>query len=548
MTHTTQDLAISALAFWVAVAEQEAEILRESGSVEESLKNGNKGFIRNNIQALVGMLTSIMVRGSADRDGGADDDDDVDPLVEQVHFTLQCVAAASGQGVILGHILPFAQKNFTSEKVLERDAAVMSLALLQESCCESKDLEGVNTQVLPIFMARLGGGNMPKEESPIIRESIIYYLKEMVSFCPSHISDAATLSSIATLLVGCLGESPKVARMAAMGLNNLFHSFRVLADSQNHFFATSPVSSIFSGRPLHTILTALLQRFLMAISGDSEQLGVAQECVQAFEMVVDDGVSGDAGDLQSLCTFYQGILMELQKPVTGNKAKHENLIFLLHTILMKAVDCQGELLAGIKNSSDLTAQVLFYCLENNLSDALQPLGLSFSDVFHPDLRTKILQPFSAKILACLAQANDTSTVTYALYASSDIVRTLQAATPPDLFRHLLQMVFNVLVSEAADRDLKPIALGLVFDLSLGPAQVFFEPGILQLFLSCIDSAAGQSITEDVRLLFSRITLSPPTHPLRLHLTPPPPPPPPPPTPKTQTRFSSCVIPPSRHTL
>ena len=244
-THTPtapQPLAARALDFWYAIADEEADLLAQFSDGELSAEErgaaqaANKRIVQGNTKVLTDLIFHVLLTAEA----AEDEDDEVPNLMATATDTLSRVACASGRGgEIVAHILPFAQANFAHGEMKNRDAAIMSLASVQESvhphaCLPARPgkaappvnvLAGVNAQVVGVLLGRLtgGAGGAGREPSATVRESICYYLSRV---CESHLAHVTGTPEATLQLVGslqaALEQDNKVAKQAAIALNNIF--------------------------------------------------------------------------------------------------------------------------------------------------------------------------------------------------------------------------------------------------------------------------------------------------------------------------------------
>jgi hypothetical protein len=513
-------LASRALDFWFEIADAEADLLAEASDADADAADRaaaaakNQRIVATNVKVLTDLVGHVLITAPA----AEDDEDEVPNLLGTAHAMLGRVAAAAGgAGVILPHLLPFAQEHFTSPAANRRDAAVMALAVIQGSVAadgavppaarsggastQLNALAPINAQLVPMCLSRLTGAGagagaaaVPREPSATVRESICFYLGQVAEAHLVHA--AATPAALRALVEGlqaALAQEPKVCKQAAIALHNVFYAAGGEggdADPAPTLFTEGAAAprTAFAGLPLYNLLVALVGR----VGAPATPVDVARECMECAEEVLRVCCRGAADDVDIALNLAKSVLPSLAAPVAtagrdaetvaGEKAKQDLFLNLIYTTIQVAGDlvdvapsaaapAPAALKAGLATMlRDLTG-VLCGAVDRGLTSAFIVLEAMYHSIAAPDAQAAMLEFVGPRLLPVLTRTGETESMSYAMPFAGTILSSLGAATPPAMLNAFLTTALTVLSDPAVDRSLKPLALqDLLFNFLHAPKE------------------------------------------------------------------------------
>lgn len=465
--HPNENIATAAIRFWQHIAEQESSL-----DAEES-----KRYCQVYGRDLVNLLLEL-ISTTYENEETADEEDEYGRKQAAEEALMYVISALNDD--VMPLVMPFAQANFTSAVPAQRDAAVMIIALLQGSISDEKAAP-IAQSVVQTLLQRLAPSGS-RESSLMVRTSIGFALAEIFEYNAKFAVPKDAVESVMRCLIAALDDKAIVVKQITRAIDNLVTSYSELDEYE------AGDGTIFSSVFFDTINSLIIR----SEKPDWNEHELRVGCLAAIASIVSGGRTRDVPVMLGLITDTLGRLSRSVARLPSLKDKEREAEILTQESLLGMLDCivmcpfvTSVMSSDPDNLNALGAQLLAACcacIDNNIG-VLESWSLVASIARHllvgpegrPDQSPflKYEPEIIPRLFKTLGNPAEGDNCRSALFAVSDISRNLGRAMNPDYLTNMVQALVFILAGADTSRDLKPIALGAIGDLSSSNGERMF---------------------------------------------------------------------------
>ena len=463
-------IAVSAIEFWSAVAEEEQSMRLDDPA--------NKRFIFTYIRDLVKMLTTLMARV---------DEDEAEDEYTTAQAAAVCLThcAVAAEDATLPPAMEFISSGFGHADWRVRDAATLAFGCVLEGPAQSA-LAPLIAQALGTLVSRLAGAS--RDANATVRESTAWVLQRVLEQHGHTVDARVHLAPLLTVTFAALDDEPRVAAQAA----NI-----VLTLSEHSGARCEATQAMPEGSPLSPYFEQLISK-LLALSDTPawRTFKLRVNCFEAINGLITDG----ATELEH--PFLMRLLEEagrrLNVAVAAASGGHggggassderanidSQLVHLTALVQMLVTELDADVTPVAPQLVDLLLRAMDARASVTAENAMRAVGAiadAVSEAFSPMLPSVL-----PRMHACIVNVNEPDVCQAGLWACGEVVRNSGAAVQPHVEAIVITLL-DILKKAETSRPAKAAALAVFGDIasSMGVSVAKYIAGMMVM----LDKAA-----------------------------------------------------------
>eukprot|EP01117_Protostelium_nocturnum_P006894 TRINITY_DN2471_c0_g1_i1.p1 TRINITY_DN2471_c0_g1~~TRINITY_DN2471_c0_g1_i1.p1 ORF type:complete len:845 (-),score=225.27 TRINITY_DN2471_c0_g1_i1:390-2924(-) len=281
-----EEVTLQAIEFWCTICDEESEIFFEQEEYPETARQ-SQHFIKGSLQYLVPHLLEALTK---------QDDEPEEDLWTVPNAAGTCLSLVTNvvEDEVVPIVMPFIEKCITNPNWKFKEAATLAFGAILEG---PKNLSAMIANAMPVLLGHM--------KDPVV------YVKDTTAWtigrvCQLHPAIVATgLSSVMSVLVESLDDSPRVSSYVCWAIHNLASSFS--GDS-----SSNELSPFFAH-----LLQKLMQISERSDADESNLRGAASEAIDSL-------IQASAKDCQPTIAQAIPIFVERLAKTIANKTAYGN--------------------------------------------------------------------------------------------------------------------------------------------------------------------------------------------------------------------------------
>lgn len=210
MKHTDERVVLQAIEFWSTVCDEEIELqieAEEALEYSEPAERESQHFAQVALPEILPVLLQLLTKQSEDAD------EDEWNVSMAAGTSLALLAQTVGDAVVTP-VIPFVESNIKSSDWHQRDAAIMAFGSILDGP-DPKMLDPLVSQALPTLI------EMMRDPSIHVQDTAAWTLGRVTDQLIGTIKPDVHLEPLITVLLGGLGDNPRIVGNCCWGIMNL---------------------------------------------------------------------------------------------------------------------------------------------------------------------------------------------------------------------------------------------------------------------------------------------------------------------------------------